>query len=101
MAFSRINFLKPWEAFGLGQADSFLLELSREVSPGHPLHNLPLLPLGHSCAADDALFAMQDGRVVEVHLTFSGKAERPPWPSHRFYSSVNEWIEQSMMPEHG
>lgn len=100
MALSSIDFLKPWEEFGLGQADDFLLELSRELSPGHPLHDLTLQPLGLSRAADDALFAMQDGRVVEVHFTWSGKAERPPWPSHRFYSSVNQWIKQSMMPEH-
>ena len=97
---SRIDFLEPWEEFGPGQADAFLLELSREVSAGHPLRDLPLVPLGHSGAADDALFAAQDGRVVEVHLTWSRRSEQPPWPTHRFYSSVDQWIEQAMLPEH-
>lgn len=97
---SRIEFLEPWEEFRTGQADAFLLELSREVSPEHPLSDLQLDPLEHSGAADDALFATQDGRVVEVHLTWSGRAEQPPWPKHRFYSNVGEWIEQAMLPEH-
>lgn len=100
VATPRIELLEPWEEVHLGQADAFLLELAREISRGHPLSDVPLDPLGRSRVADDALFAMHDGRVVEVHLTWSHKAERPPWPAHKFYANVDEWIAQSMLPEH-
>ena len=100
VASSRIDLLEPWEEFGPGQADAFLLELSRELSPGHPLHGVQLDPIGHSRAADDVLFAAHDGRVAEVHLTWSRRAEQPPWPMHRFYSNLDEWIEHVVLPEH-
>lgn len=92
--------MEPWGEFRSGQADAFLLKLSREVSPGNPLRDVQLEPLGHSCAADDALFATNDGRFGQVHLTWSRRLEQPPWPRHRYYSSMNEWIEQTMLPEH-
>jgi hypothetical protein len=96
----RIDFLQPWENSGPGQANACLSELTRELSLGHPLYAVELKALGHSRAADDVLFATDDGRVVEVHLTWSQRAERPPWPTHRFYSTVDEWIEQVMLSEH-
>ena len=92
--------MEPWERCGPWQADAFLLELSTEVSHDHPLHDVELYPLGHSRAADDVLFATRDGRVVEVHLTWSHHAEKPPWPMHRFYLTVDEWIERVMLSEH-
>lgn len=98
VADSRIEFLEPWYDFLPGQGDAFLQELKREVSPGHPLDGLRLVPLGHSGAADDALFEAEDGRVFEVHLTFSRHIEPPPWPRCRAYPNANEWIQQVMLP---
>jgi hypothetical protein len=100
VAYSSIEFLHPWDPFIRGQADAFLLELEHELSPGHPLYGVKLLPLAHSGAADDALFAMEDGRVVQVHLTFSLRSEQPPLPRHRIFSNASEWVEQVMRPEH-
>ena len=100
VAHSRIEFLEPWERFAPGEANAFLLELERELSHGHPLHGAKLVPLGHSGAADDALFEMGEGRVVQVHLTFSLRAEQPPFPRHRIYSTTDEWVQQVMLPEH-
>jgi hypothetical protein len=96
----RIQFLEPWEDFVPGQADEFLLELRRELSPSHPLYGLKLLPLGHSGAADDVLFETEDGRIVQVHLTLSQRAEQPPWPRHGIYSNADEWVQQVMVPAH-
>jgi len=76
VASSKIEFLEPWYEFIPGQADVFLTELRRELSLGHPLEGLELAPLGHSGAADDALFEVEDGRVVQVHLTFSRRIEQ-------------------------
>ena len=96
----RIEFLEPWCDFVPGQADAFLRELLSELSVGHPLNGLQLSPLGHSGAADDALFEMEDGRVVQVHLTLSSRPEQLPLPRYRIYSNAVEWAQQVMLPAH-
>jgi hypothetical protein len=98
MASSTTDFLEPWERFVEGQADFFVLELERELSPGHALYGLKLLPLGHSGASDDVLFEMEDGRVVQVHLIHSPLGEQAPWPRHRIYSNFSEWAQKVMIP---
>jgi hypothetical protein len=95
-----LSLLEPWCEFVPGQADAFLRELRIELSPSHPLHGLNLAPVAHSARADDALFQLADGRVVEVHLTWIGKTEQPPAPRHRIYSSIEEWVQQVMIPAH-
>ena len=66
---SSFTLLEPWEKFVPGQADAFFREFRVELSPGHALHGLELIPVAHSARADDALFQLADGRVAEVHLT--------------------------------
>ena len=83
MAEGNIQFLDPWCEFISGQGEVFLQELQRELSAGHTLYGLKLFPLGHSGAADDALFEAEDGRVFQVHLTLSRRAEQPPLPRTR------------------
>lgn len=42
---------------------------------------------------DDALFSIEGGpytRWARVHLTWSGKAERPPWPQTTLYDAFAE-----------
>jgi hypothetical protein len=99
VAFSMIEFLEPWCDFIPGQGDAFLQELRRELSPGHLLEGLELAPLSHSGAADDALFGAEDGRVFQVHLTFSHRTEQPPLPRCRIYSDADEWAQRVMLPE--
>ncbi|PYT10897.1 MAG: hypothetical protein DMG59_27845 [Acidobacteria bacterium] len=98
MAQGNIQFLAPWCEFIPGQDDVFLQELKRELSTGHPLYGLKLFPLGHSGAADDALFEAEDGRVFQVHLTLSRRPEQPPLPRTRVYANAAEWIQQVMLP---
>jgi hypothetical protein len=98
VAGQRIEFLEPWCDFVPGQGDAFLDELRRELSPGHALEELKLIPLGHSSAADDALFGTEDGRVFQVHLTLSHRAEEPPLPRCLAYSSADEWVKEVMQP---
>jgi hypothetical protein len=45
------------------------------------------------------LFRLEGGGVVDVHLTWSGKTEPPPWPSHRAYASLEDWQRQVMVPD--
>lgn len=100
VAHPKIEFLEPWYDFVPGQADAFLLELKAELSPGHPLTGFNLVPLGHSGVADDAIFQSEDGRVVQVHLTWVGHAEQPPLPRHTIYSGRDQWVQKVMRPAH-
>jgi hypothetical protein len=97
---SSLSFLEPWYEFLPGQAEVFLQEIQSELSPGHPLHGAKLAAVAHSGRADDALFQLEDGRVADVHLTFSGRAEQPPWPRHQVYTSLEEWVQKVMIPAH-
>jgi len=100
MEWSSLSLLKPWEEFLPGQAVAFVCEAQTELSPGHPLHGTKLTALAHSTRADDALFQLEDGRVVDLHLTWSGRQEQAPWPRHRVYASLEEWAQQVMIPTH-
>ena len=98
MAQGNIQFPEPWCEFVSGQGEAFLQELKRELSAGHTLYELKLFALGHSSAADDALFEDEEGRVFQVHLTFSRRAEQPPLPRTRAYANADEWVQQVMLP---
>ena len=80
--------------------DTFRDQLAREVSWGHPLYKLPveLIARGNG---DDCLYKILDGseRVAFVHLVWQGR-QRPPSPGTDIYASLNEWMEQHMIPEH-
>jgi hypothetical protein len=56
--------------------------------------------VAHSGAADEVLFQRNDGQVVMVHLTWTGRAETPPGPNYQLYASWESWAEQVMRPEH-
>ena len=98
VARSQIKFLEPWYDFLPGQGEAFLEELKREIVPGHLLESLELVPLGHSGAADDAIFAAEDGRVFQVHLTLSRQAEQKPLPRTHVYPNADDWVRKVMLP---
>jgi len=97
---SSCSFLEPWSAVPLDRAEAFLREVQTELSPGHPLYGAQLRAIGASRLADDVLFWLDNGRVADVHLTWSRVAERNPWPSHRIYENFNEWAKEVMIPDH-
>ena len=41
---------------------------------------------------DDVAFALSDGRVAVVHLTWSSRRELPGWPSHVFHPTMDAFI---------
>ena len=55
-------------------------ELAKEVGPGHPLAGRRWRIVAQCRAGDDVLLVLADGRSALVHLTWSGRRERPPWP---------------------
>jgi hypothetical protein len=98
MGSASLQFLKPWVESDPEPAAAFLHELQLELASAHPLHGRKLTVIAHSRAADDVLFRIDDGGVADVHLTWSGHVEQPPWPGHQVYASIEEWVQQVMIP---
>jgi predicted trehalose synthase len=87
----------PYPFSAIEHADdksAFEAELRREVKPGHPLFELPVAAIGRRYDQDDVLFEVNDGsgRVAEVHLTWAGEREQPPWPGTALFASFAEWV---------
>lgn len=100
----RLGRLEPWSsAQDLGDTllDSFTRELQSEVARGHVMFGLPTRLVGRG-QGDDVLFEILDGsgRVAVVHLTWSKAEEVPPCPGSTVYSSMQEWSQKCMLPEH-
>lgn len=100
MGIAPFSYLEPWREVIADSAEALVRELRTEVSPGHPLHGANLRAIARSVQADDVLVQLDDGRVCEVHLTWSRSAERTPWPQHRMFSTLKDWVREVMIPEH-
>lgn len=56
-------------------------ELHREVGVGHPLAGERWTVVAEAEPQDDVV-VVAGAQVAMVHLTWSGRRESPPWPSH-------------------
>jgi len=99
-----VVWLEPWadtDQLDARYHESLRKQLEREVAPGHVMYGVPtkLIARGNG---DDALFQILDGsgRVAEVHLTWSSKQERLPWPDTAIYANLEEWAQKRMRLEH-
>jgi hypothetical protein len=97
-----LDWLEPWTSIESGDAQRALeAELWRELGAGHPLVGLVADAIGKRSDQDDVLFALRDGRVAEIHLTWSGRSEaNPQWPRTTIYPTADAWVEQRMKPLH-
>ena len=77
-------------------------ELELELAPGHPLWgSSSRTVLAKRNDQDDVLVAFDNGKIAEVHLTWSRQKERDPrWPRAIVFSSFDEWRSKSMVPAH-
>ena len=87
---------EPWET--VEDADmaeyrhAWEVELVCELGPGHLLFGQTPRLICRRLDCDDALFQLEDGRVAEVHLTWSGRREaNSVLPETRIFSSLGEW----------
>lgn len=71
------------------------VELQKELKEGHPLFGLPVAAVAERRGSDDVLFEILDGtgRFADVHLTWAGEREKPPWPVFSVFGNVAEWVE--------
>jgi hypothetical protein len=86
---SEFEWLKPWFPVGDQEdRDFWEQQLAGELHETHVLSGeaVMLIALGGN---DDALFQLSDGRVAEVHLTFSrGRQSSPLWPGTAIYAHL-------------
>jgi hypothetical protein len=98
-----VEWLEPWNSTE-GAEESYLRtfaeQLKRETGRGHELYGMKVKLIGRG-NGDDSLFEILDGtgRVAEVHLVWQGR-QKAPWPSSSIFSSLEEWRETRMIPEH-
>lgn len=97
-----ILWLAPWMPIKRLEArEAMQSELHSELCASHPLFALSLVAIGRRYDQDDVLFELADGRVAEVHLTWSRGPERDPrWPRTAIFASVAVWVEERMRPLH-
>jgi hypothetical protein len=85
--------LGPWRQV-IDERERLLLEeeLRKEIGDRHPLLGLEIKVLARRDDRDDVLASLEDGRVAEVHLTWSGKKEaHPNWPRTVIFESMDKW----------
>ena len=78
-------------------------ELGNELSAGHPLYGRKAISVARRQDSDDVLFLLLDhpSPLAVVHLTWTGRPERTSnWPQTTFYSSLRDWVERCMKPDH-
>lgn len=66
-------------------------ELNSEVGISHVLSGVTAVPIARADGRDDYLLQLSDERVVEVHLTFANRPERPPWPEAAMFENLAAW----------
>jgi hypothetical protein len=95
-----IEWLEPW--FARTEGDGLEAELKREVCCfTHPLYARTVKAVGSRVDNDDVLYFLPDHEFpfAVVHLT--GKKEiSPDWPWTVFYTSLADWVENCMKPDH-
>jgi len=98
----RIDWLIPWHPVeDAAVRHSLRAELERELPRGHVLAGMRVTPIGARQDCDDVLFALENGRVAIVHLTWSGKTEpAPDHPWTALFDSLERFVEDEMKPQH-
>ncbi|WP_051380646.1 hypothetical protein [Bradyrhizobium sp. WSM1743] len=84
--------IEPWRQI-IDERERLLLEeeLRKEIGDRHPLAALPIKVQARRDDRDDVLVSLEDGRVAEVHLTWSGKEADPSWPRTVIFESMDKW----------
>jgi hypothetical protein len=97
-----IVWLEPWAPIERPeQRQAVQAEPRLELCPSHQLYGSSVVAVARRHDQDDVLFELADGRVAEVHLTWSRKPERDPHrPTATVFASAADWSEAQMRPLH-
>ena len=73
------------------RADALEAELAREIGRGHVLDGQPWRVVAEATPQDEVLVAAGETAFL-VHLTWTGHAESPPWPTAERVDSAEEFV---------
>ncbi len=93
----------PWY-FSINKEENktFLKELRKEIHRNHLLHGrVKELQLFARCGPSDDCLSMntKTSEYFVIHLTWKGKKEREGFPSVQEYKSLNDWIQNRLIPD--
>jgi len=76
---------EPWRSVSDVERPGLVAELHSELVEGHPLYGQPVVPIAKCDGCDDVVFAVKadPGWFALVHLTWSRRPDRLPWPRTR------------------
>jgi hypothetical protein len=96
----------PWKVIeGTKAAPAVEHELYAEIGPDHPLHGIGLTAWLTCTACDDVLLRLDDKKVragkapyacAVVHLTWTGKRQRLPFPHTEIFGSSQDALAHLM-----
>ena len=98
--FKEFPWIAPWQPISEKGREAYELELKLEVTPGHPLFEIPVRAVARTGHDDDVLFQTQGhpAQLAVVHLTYRGRREsEPKWPSVILYRDIDHWIMRGML----
>jgi hypothetical protein len=95
------DLLEPWRVIADDRRSGIERELERELGVGHVLAGKTVRAVAARFDQDDILFEVVGDGYAVVHLTWSGRREsEPAWPSTELFSSLQEFHDRRMMPDH-
>jgi len=99
---SQIQWRVPWWPVPEEHNAGTIAELHREMSVGHILFGRSVQTVGRRQDCDDVLFYLGEStpQFAVVHLTYA-KETRPEWPETKLFDTLEDWIEQCMIPDAG
>ena len=99
-----VDWLEPWGAVHGPVARGLEVELGQELEPGHPLYGWRAVAVGRRFDVDDVLYFIPGGEypLAVVRLLWREKVngEDSSWPRAALYTSLEEWVERCMKPNH-
>lgn len=93
----------PWREPWRPVVPGLEVELRNETREGHPLFGQKAISVGRRHDTDDVLFLLLEHRapLAVVHLTWRGRPDgNGNWPHTTFYSSLQEFVDRRMTPDH-
>lgn len=95
------EWLVPWQSIDREDERAGLLaELQREIDAAHPLWGLAAMAVARRQDNDDVVFALCDGRMAVVHLTWIGTQDRLPWPATEIYATADAFVRDRLLLDH-
>ncbi len=87
-----IEWPAPWTAPDPATSQALEDQLHKEVGTNHVLKDTRVRLIARRLDQDDALFALDDGRIAEVHLTWHQSPDLDPrWPRTAIFANFEEW----------